>query len=197
MTVPLLGHCPIGTSAGRTLICMARAKENHRVYSRLRLIRGGTLPGIRGGTGGRPGSSCRAPVTGARCFGVAQKWRRHLPAHRSRVGLVPFFHEMLTITFIHSLPAMRSHVGRAWVSYRVFKVMVMAAVEEAPAGDAPKRKKFSGKKLVLFILLPVLLLGGGGAAAYFLLLKKDPAVEDPAAAAEEDHASEEPQVYVA
>ena len=73
--------------------------------------------------------------------------------------------------------------------------MVMAAVEEAPASEAPKKKKFSGKKLVLFILLPVLLLGGGGAAAYFLLLKKDPAVEEPAAAAEE-HAADEPQVYV-
>ena len=71
----------------------------------------------------------------------------------------------------------------------------MAAVEEAPAGEAPKKKKFSGKKLVLFIILPVLLLGGGGAAAYFLLLKKEPAAEEQAAAAEE-HASDEPQVYV-
>jgi flagellar FliL protein len=75
--------------------------------------------------------------------------------------------------------------------------MVMAAVEEAPAGEAPKKKKFSGKKLVLFIILPVLLLGGGGAAAYFLLLKKDPAAEEQAAAATaEEHASDEPQVYV-
>lgn len=73
----------------------------------------------------------------------------------------------------------------------------MAAVEEAPASEAPKKKKFSGKKLVLFIILPVLLLGGGGAAAYFLLLKKDPAVEEHAAeAAAEEHASDEPQVYV-
>jgi flagellar FliL protein len=72
----------------------------------------------------------------------------------------------------------------------------MAAVEEAPAGDAPKKKKFSGKKLVLFIILPILLLGGGGAAAYFLLLKKEPPAADEAAK-EEEHASEEPQVYVA
>jgi flagellar FliL protein len=73
--------------------------------------------------------------------------------------------------------------------------MVMAAVEEAPAGEAPKRKKFSGKKLVLFIILPVLLLGGGGAAAYFLLLKKEPVAEEAAAAAEAP-AADEPQVYV-
>jgi flagellar FliL protein len=74
--------------------------------------------------------------------------------------------------------------------------MVMAAADEAPAtAEAPKRKKFSGKKLVLFIILPVLLLGGGSAAAYFLLLKKEPAVEEQAAA--EEHASDEPQVYVA
>jgi len=72
----------------------------------------------------------------------------------------------------------------------------MAAVEDAPAGEAPKKKKFSGKKLVLFIILPVLLLGGGGAAAYFLLLKKDPAAEEQAAAEAEEHASSEPQVYV-
>jgi len=74
----------------------------------------------------------------------------------------------------------------------------MAAVDEAPATEAPKKKKLSGKKLVLFIILPILLLGGGGAAAYFLLLKKDPAVEEHAAAPEaEEHASDEPQVYVA
>jgi flagellar FliL protein len=72
----------------------------------------------------------------------------------------------------------------------------MAAVEEAPAGEAPKKKKFSGKKLVLFIILPILLLGGGGAAAYFLLLKKEPPVEGEAAAHEEEPATGEPQVYV-
>lgn len=46
------------------------------------------------------------------------------------------------------------------------------AVEgEAPAdGEAPAKKKMSGKKLVLFIILPaILVLGGGGAAAYLLL----------------------------
>lgn len=74
----------------------------------------------------------------------------------------------------------------------------MAAAEEASAtAEAPKKKKLRGKKLVLFIILPVLLLGGGGAAAYFLLLKKDPAAEEHAAAGEAEHASEEPQVYVA
>ena len=73
----------------------------------------------------------------------------------------------------------------------------MAAADEAPAtAEAPKRKRFSGKKLVLFILLPILLLGGGGAAAYFLLLKKDPAAEEQAAAGAEEHAPDEPQVYV-
>lgn len=41
--------------------------------------------------------------------------------------------------------------------------------QDAAAGaDAPKKKKFSGKKLVLFVALPVLLLGGGGGAAYFM-----------------------------
>jgi flagellar FliL protein len=74
----------------------------------------------------------------------------------------------------------------------------MAAAEDTSVAEAPKRKKFSGKKLVLFILLPVLLLGGGGAAAYFLLLKKDPAAEQHAAAADAhaEAASGEPQVYV-
>jgi flagellar FliL protein len=76
--------------------------------------------------------------------------------------------------------------------------MVMAAAEEAPAtGEAPKKKKFSGKKLVLFNLLPVLLLGGGGAAAYLLRLKKDTAAEEHDAAEAEEHAADEPQVYVA
>jgi flagellar FliL protein len=41
---------------------------------------------------------------------------------------------------------------------------------EGAEGDAPAKKKMSGKKLVLFIILPaVLVLGGGGAAAYLLL----------------------------
>jgi flagellar FliL protein len=62
--------------------------------------------------------------------------------------------------------------------------MVMAAVDEAPAqAEQPKKRKLSGKRLVLFILLPILLLGGGGAAAYFLLLKKAPPSAADAAAA--------------
>lgn len=41
---------------------------------------------------------------------------------------------------------------------------------EGPDGEAPAKKKMSGKKLVLFFVLPaVLVLGGGGAAAYMLL----------------------------
>ncbi|MGQ0532323.1 MAG: flagellar basal body-associated FliL family protein [Caulobacteraceae bacterium] len=41
---------------------------------------------------------------------------------------------------------------------------------EGAEGEAPAKKKMSGKKLVLFIILPaVLVLGGGGAAAYMLL----------------------------
>lgn len=41
---------------------------------------------------------------------------------------------------------------------------------EGADGEAPAKKKMSGKKLVLFIILPaVLVLGGGGAAAYLLL----------------------------
>ncbi|OQW61913.1 MAG: hypothetical protein A4S17_14580 [Proteobacteria bacterium HN_bin10] len=41
---------------------------------------------------------------------------------------------------------------------------------EGAEGEAPAKKKMSGKKLILFIVLPaVLVLGGGGAAAYLLL----------------------------
>jgi len=41
---------------------------------------------------------------------------------------------------------------------------------EGAEGEAPAKKKMSGKKLILFIVLPaVLVLGGGGAAAYMLL----------------------------
>lgn len=41
---------------------------------------------------------------------------------------------------------------------------------EGAEGEAPAKKKMSGKKLVLFIILPaILVLGGGGAAAYLLL----------------------------
>lgn len=43
---------------------------------------------------------------------------------------------------------------------------------EGAEGEAPAKKKMSGKTLVLFIILPaILILGGGGAAAYMLLFK--------------------------
>lgn len=42
---------------------------------------------------------------------------------------------------------------------------------EGGEGDAPAKKKMSGKKLVLFIILPAVLVLGGGGAAAFLLLK--------------------------
>ena len=54
--------------------------------------------------------------------------------------------------------------------------MTDAAVDELEGaeGDAPKKQKLSGKKLVLFVVLPLLLaLGGGGAAAYFFLFAGD------------------------
>lgn len=45
-----------------------------------------------------------------------------------------------------------------------------AAPAEGAEGEAPAKKKMSGKTLVLFIVLPALLvLGGGGAAAFMLL----------------------------
>ena len=52
--------------------------------------------------------------------------------------------------------------------------------EAAPEGEGAegegKKKKLSGKKLILFIVLPaVLVLGAGGAAAYFLLFSGAPA----------------------
>lgn len=47
---------------------------------------------------------------------------------------------------------------------------------EGAEGEAPAKKKMSGKKLVLFIILPaILVLGGGGAAAYLLLFSGAPA----------------------
>ncbi len=62
--------------------------------------------------------------------------------------------------------------------------------DSAPDGEggdeAPKKKKLSGKNLVLFIILPaVLVLGAGGGAAFFLLKGAGP----PAAHAEaaDDH----------
>jgi flagellar protein FliL len=39
---------------------------------------------------------------------------------------------------------------------------------EADGEASPKKRRLSGKKLVLFVALPVLLLGGGGAGAYFM-----------------------------
>lgn len=50
-----------------------------------------------------------------------------------------------------------------------------AAAEGAEEGEggAPKKKKLSGKALILFIVLPaILVLGAGGGAAYFLLFNK-------------------------
>jgi flagellar FliL protein len=42
---------------------------------------------------------------------------------------------------------------------------------EGADGEAPAKKKMSGKTLVLFIILPAVLVLGGGGAAAFLLLK--------------------------
>ncbi len=58
--------------------------------------------------------------------------------------------------------------------------------EEVEGG---KKRRFSGKFLVLFILLPLLLLGGGGAAAYYFLLRPQPEelkTDDAEAKAEEE-----------
>jgi len=41
--------------------------------------------------------------------------------------------------------------------------------EEGAAGDQPKKRKLSGKVLVLFVALPVLVLLGGGGAAFMML----------------------------
>lgn len=47
-----------------------------------------------------------------------------------------------------------------------------SAEGEGGEGEAPVKKKLSGKTLILFIVLPaVLVLGGGGAAAYMLFFK--------------------------
>lgn len=43
--------------------------------------------------------------------------------------------------------------------------------EEGAEGEAPAKKKMSGKTLILFIVLPAILVLGGGGAAAFLLLK--------------------------
>ena len=42
-----------------------------------------------------------------------------------------------------------------------------AAAEDG--AEAPKKKKLSGKALVLFVALPLLLIGGGGGAAFMLM----------------------------
>lgn len=42
-----------------------------------------------------------------------------------------------------------------------------AAAEDG--AEAPKKKKLSGKVLVLFVALPLLLIGGGGGAAFMLM----------------------------
>lgn len=42
---------------------------------------------------------------------------------------------------------------------------------EGAEGEAPAKKKMSGKTLILFIVLPAILVLGGGGAAAFLLLK--------------------------
>ncbi|MBI3709279.1 MAG: flagellar basal body-associated FliL family protein [Proteobacteria bacterium] len=44
--------------------------------------------------------------------------------------------------------------------------------EGQPEGEAPKKRRLSGRTLILFIALPVLLLLGGGAAAHFMGLTK-------------------------
>jgi flagellar FliL protein len=56
---------------------------------------------------------------------------------------------------------------------------------EGAEGEAPAKKKMSGKTLILFIVLPALLVIGGGGAAAAMLLSKPAA---PAGAqAEEEH----------
>lgn len=56
---------------------------------------------------------------------------------------------------------------------------------EGAEGEAPAKKKMSGKTLVLFIILPAILVLGGGGAAAFLLLK--PSGEQHAEAETGDH----------
>ena len=64
---------------------------------------------------------------------------------------------------------------------------------EADGADAPKKKKLSGKVLVLFVALPLLLIGGGGGA--FMMLSGGDAeaakVEDDAPAPKDDHGSDD------
>lgn len=51
--------------------------------------------------------------------------------------------------------------------------------------DAPKKRKLSGKVLVLFVALPLLLIGGGGGAAFMLMSGGD----DSAKAEGAEHAA--------
>lgn len=55
---------------------------------------------------------------------------------------------------------------------------------ELEDGEQPKKKKLSGKVLVLFILLPLLVVGGGTGGAYFAGVFDSHVEEDPAAQAE-------------
>jgi len=57
--------------------------------------------------------------------------------------------------------------------------------EDGEEGASSKKRKLSGKFMVLFIVLPVLLLGGGGyfAATYFGLLGGEPAADEEVVAA--------------
>lgn len=58
-------------------------------------------------------------------------------------------------------------------------------------GEAPTKKKLSGKVLVLFIALPLLLIGGGGAAFMLMSGGDDVATaEDTKQAAKDDHSEE-------
>lgn len=59
-------------------------------------------------------------------------------------------------------------------------------VDNAEGGEAQKKKKLSGKVLVLFIALPMLLLLGGGGAAFMLLSGS----ENEAQAASQSHEPE-------
>ncbi|WP_416899745.1 MAG: flagellar basal body-associated FliL family protein [Minwuia sp.] len=65
-----------------------------------------------------------------------------------------------------------------------------ATTEDGADGAEPKKKKLSGKVLVLFIGLPLLLLLGGGGAAVMMLSGGDGEAQ-AAAPAQEEHAKAE------
>lgn len=66
--------------------------------------------------------------------------------------------------------------------------------EAEDGGEAPAKKKLSGKKLVLFIVLPLLLLlCGGGGAAFFLLAGDDGEVQAEAGVQGDGEVAENPQ----